>query len=97
MYLKPNSSILRKKKLPQTSLLKNCSHVLRCWEIVLHQSDSQRTKHNRQQKNFELWDCPRELQKCKEYTKTGTNKKLVCVFEDMGEDLSYQIWITRFP
>lgn len=61
------------------------------------QSDSQRTKYNRWQENFELWDCPRELQKTEEYTKTGTNKTLACVFEDMREDLSYQIWITRFP
>lgn len=91
MYLKPNSS-LSQKKLPQTSPLKNCSHVLRHWEIVLPQSASQRTEHNRQQENLELGDCPRELQKSKEFTKAGTNKTLVCVFEDMGKGLS----LTRF-
>lgn len=88
MYLKPNSSILRQKKLPRTSPLKNCSNVLKHWEIVLPQSAGQRTKHNRQQENLEV----RELQKSKEFTKAGTNKTLASVFEDMGKDLS----LTRF-
>lgn len=92
MYLNPNSSILRQKKLRQTSLLKNRSHVLRHREIVLPQNASQRTEHNRQQESVKLWDCPRELQKSKEYTKAGTNKTLACIFEDMGKDLS----LTRF-
>lgn len=86
MYLKPNSSILRQKKLPRTSPLKNCSNVLKHWEIVLPQSAGQRTKHNREQENLEA----RELQKSKEFT--GTNKTLASVFEDMGKDLS----LTRF-
>lgn len=98
MYLKPNSSILRQEKLPQTSPLKNCSHVLRHWEIVLPQSNSQRAEYNRQQENLGLWDCPREFQKSKAYTKAGTNKTLVCVFEDMGEDLSLiRFGLTDFP
>lgn len=54
MYLKPNSSILRYKKLPQTISLKNCSHVSGHCEIVLPQSNSQRAEYNRQQENFDL-------------------------------------------
>lgn len=98
MYLKPNSSILKQKNLLQTSPLKNCSHVLRHWEIVLPQSNSQRAEYNRQQENLELWASPLELQKSKAYTKAGTNKTLACVFEDMGEDLSLiRFGLTDFP